>query len=230
MATMGTVTWLFYWVSQPVRGGPRRAIPSYKGTYSPCSSCGCCQSGGNSPCHPAHEANCTPFFCVAEGWRASPVARRAGHARAWPTGKPSAASATSEAAMATIGAVTWLFQGQPTRGLVGTTTVVVGRQYISFQHVRTAFDLQCTMGRPRSGRSRSATRRDHRWPLIDHFEPIQAVQCAQAGIRPSGPVAAARAESMHQKCACFFPTNVPDRRRTASTSEAGSCSFSGWVR
>jgi hypothetical protein len=47
----------------------------------------------------------------------------------------------------------------------------------------------------RSGRSRSVTRRHRRWPLAGYFEPIQSVHCTQAGIRPSGPVAAAGAGS-----------------------------------
>jgi hypothetical protein len=67
--------------------------------------------------------------------------------------------------------------GAPHPELVGTTTVVVGHQYISSQHVRTAFGLQCTMGRVRSGRSRWSPATGSPPAGPGYFEPIQAVQC-----------------------------------------------------
>jgi len=41
-----------------------------------------------------------------------------------------------------------------------------------------------------AGQPRDGTAPD---PLTDYFDPAQRVQCTQAGIRPSGPVATARA-------------------------------------
>jgi hypothetical protein len=80
--------------------------------------------------------------------------------------------------------------------------------------------------RVRSGRSRSAPRRYRRRPLADYFEPIQLVQCTQA-IGPSGPVAAACAGSMHEKCSRVFPTGgtlgstlyIVPKRTTTSAKE-----------
>jgi hypothetical protein len=65
----------------------------------------------DSSCHSAHEANCNPFVGLPKAGGASPVGRRAGYARAGNAASSSetASRSPAEAAMATIGAVTWLF-------------------------------------------------------------------------------------------------------------------------